>query len=46
VGVLVYVSCPESAKTSWAVELLRRTGAQEVASVKEIGAATMAAAAA
>src|SRR5216683_4297964 len=46
VGVLVYVSCPESARTSWAVELLRRTGAQEVASVKEIGATTMAAAAA
>ena len=46
VGVLVYVSCPESAKTSWAVELLRRTGAQEVSSVKELSAATMAAAAA
>jgi hypothetical protein len=31
VGVLVYVSCPESAKAEWAVELLRRTGAREAA---------------
>jgi hypothetical protein len=29
VGVLVYVSCPESAKTKWALELLRDTGAEE-----------------
>jgi hypothetical protein len=35
VGVLVYVSCPESARTNWAVELLRRTGAEEVACVEE-----------
>jgi hypothetical protein len=33
VGVLVYVSCPESAKTDWAIELLRRTGAQEAATL-------------
>ena len=46
VGVLVYVSCPESARTNWAVELLRRTGAQEVASVAELAVTTMAAAAA
>lgn len=46
VGVLVYVSCPESARTNWAAELLRRTGAQEVASVEEIGATVAAAAAA
>lgn len=45
VGVLVYVSCPESAKTDWAAELLRRTGAEEVASVEEM-ATTVAAAAA
>jgi hypothetical protein len=50
--VLVYVSCPENAKTNWAAELLRRTGAEEVASVEEIKATmedmtvTMAAAAA
>jgi hypothetical protein len=36
--VLVYISCPVSARTNWAVELLRRTGAQEVASVAEAGA--------
>jgi hypothetical protein len=28
-GVLVYVACSESARASWAVELLRQTGAQE-----------------
>jgi hypothetical protein len=28
-GVLVYVSCPESARTNWAIELLRHTGAEE-----------------
>jgi hypothetical protein len=31
-GVLVYVSCAESAKTGWAVELLRGMGARECAS--------------
>jgi hypothetical protein len=29
VGALVYVSCPESDKTKWALELLRDTGAEE-----------------
>jgi hypothetical protein len=29
VGVLVYVSCPESAQTEWALELLRDAGAEE-----------------
>ena len=28
-GVLLYLSCPEQAKTGWALELLRGTGAQE-----------------
>jgi hypothetical protein len=38
-GVLIYVSCPESAETDWAVELLRRMGAREAASLaKELGA--------
>jgi hypothetical protein len=31
VGVLVYVACPENARTNWAMELLRRTGAKEAA---------------
>lgn len=30
-GVLVYVSCSESAKTMWACEVLRHTGANEAA---------------
>lgn len=34
VGVLVYVSCPESAKTDWARELLHRTGAEEVSTLR------------
>lgn len=34
VGVLVYVSCPESARTDWARELLCRTGAQEACTLK------------
>jgi hypothetical protein len=33
VGALVYVSCPERAKASGAIELLRRTGAQEASSL-------------
>jgi hypothetical protein len=38
-GVLIYVSCPESAETDWAVELLQRMGAREAASLaKELGA--------
>jgi len=30
-GVMVYVSCPEKTKTTWAIELLRQTGAREAA---------------
>jgi hypothetical protein len=33
-GVLVYVSCPENARTNWAIELLRRTGAEEAATLQ------------
>jgi hypothetical protein len=29
VGVMLYVACPEAARTHWALELLRATGAQE-----------------
>lgn len=32
-GVLVYVACPQSAKIDWAMELLRRTGAREAATL-------------
>ena len=32
-GVLVYVACPENSKTTSAVELLRRTGASETATL-------------
>jgi hypothetical protein len=34
-GVLVYVSCSESAKTMWACEVLRHTGAREAATLEE-----------
>jgi hypothetical protein len=34
-GVLVYVSCAESAKTLWAREVLRHTGAREAATLEE-----------
>jgi hypothetical protein len=34
-GVLVYVSCPEKAKTLWAQEVLRHTGAIETATLQE-----------
>jgi hypothetical protein len=34
-GVLVYVSCREGAKTRWAREILRHTGAQEAAMLEE-----------
>jgi len=34
-GVLVYVACPEDSKTTWAVELLRQTGARETATLGE-----------
>lgn len=40
VGALVYVSCHESAKTSGAIELLRRTGAREAASLANAVGAT------
>lgn len=43
-GVLVYVSCPESAKRQWALELLRNMGAREVASLEQNGIAQAAAA--
>lgn len=33
-GVLIYVSCPESTKTNWVVELLQRTGAREAATLE------------
>jgi hypothetical protein len=33
VGVLVYVSCPEKARTAWACEILRHTGARETATL-------------
>ena len=43
VGALVYVSCPENGKAMSAIELLRRTGAQEAASLGAIrGAAASA----
>jgi hypothetical protein len=35
VGVLVYVSCGESAKTTWACEVLRHTGANEASTLDE-----------
>jgi len=34
-GVLVYVACPENSSTTWAVELLRRTGAREAATLQQ-----------
>ncbi|MFZ0320945.1 MAG: hypothetical protein WAL56_17590 [Candidatus Sulfotelmatobacter sp.] len=42
-GVLVYVSCPNNAKTMWAREVLRHTGACESATLDERMAATAAA---
>jgi hypothetical protein len=42
-GVLVYVSCAESAKTMWACEVLRHTGAREAATLEERLTATAAA---
>ncbi len=35
VGVLVYVSCAEGAKTGWAREMLLRTGARETATLEK-----------
>lgn len=34
-GVLVYVACDESAKTLWAQEVLRHTGAKETATLSD-----------
>ncbi|MGA8216872.1 MAG: hypothetical protein WB799_25025 [Candidatus Sulfotelmatobacter sp.] len=34
VGALIYVSCPESAMTNCAIELLQRTGAREAAALE------------
>ena len=34
-GVLVYVSCAEGARTQWAREVLRHTGAHEAATLEE-----------
>ena len=34
-GVLIYVSCSESAKTIWAREVLRHSGAREASTLKE-----------
>ena len=42
VGALVYVSCPESGKATGAIELLRRTGACEAASLGTLQAAAAA----
>jgi hypothetical protein len=38
VGALVYVSCKETDKASRVIELLRRTGAQEAASIEKLAA--------
>lgn len=43
VGALVYVSCKESEKAPRVIELLRRTGAHEAASLESMRAATAAA---
>ena len=37
-GVMVYVSCPEKTKTTWAIELLRQTGAREAAMLERAAA--------
>lgn len=42
-GVMVYVSCSESAKTMWACEVLRHTGAHESATLEETRSAPAAA---
>jgi hypothetical protein len=46
VGVLVYVACPESEKTTWACELLRHTGAREASTLDSQTSALAATAAA
>jgi len=45
-GVLVYVSCSETAKTLWACEVLRHTGAREASTLEERVTVTAATAAA
>ena len=42
-GALVYVACAEKAKAEWAIELLRRSGASDVASPHHMKAARAAA---
>src|SRR5208337_1585112 len=44
-GVLVYVSCSESAKISWACEVLRHTGAREASTLRETNSLSATAAA-
>ena len=46
VGAMVYVSCAEGAKAEWAIELLRRTGANEAAGLEKVKAKAKAAEAA
>lgn len=42
-GMLLYVSCPEVARTEWALELLRSTGAEEAGLLQnEVAAAAIA----
>jgi hypothetical protein len=36
VGVMVYVSCAESARTVWACEILRHTGAHEISTLRDL----------
>ncbi|MFZ1009070.1 MAG: hypothetical protein WAN65_19670 [Candidatus Sulfotelmatobacter sp.] len=43
VGVLVYVACPEKANATWALEVLRKTGAHEPALLGQNAAMTAAA---
>ena len=38
VGVLLYVSCPESARSKWALELLRGAGAEESGTLDDLKA--------
>lgn len=42
VGALIYVSCKEHDRTKRVIELMRRTGAQEAASVEKLAAAARA----
>jgi hypothetical protein len=37
-GILIYVACPESDRTTKAMEVLRRTGASETATLERAGA--------